>query len=478
MVLSIIPICFILFINCYIYVERISHNIKHGVYIMKTRIKHRHRRAANKTRRRHQIAISGCIYNRKQGWICVEIRGQAYERGFAHGYLLYKQLARLFECLPFKVKEDFKKTYEEYLEFSKEFISPVVRAKYPEFYNEIRGISDGAAKKGVKFPIEDLIAWNAYMTLYSYFVDGGSEKIDKCSAFIATGSSTKNGEIIMAHNTHCSFVDGQFFNIILRVIPDKNVSFKMQTAAGLISSTTDWFVTDAGIFGCETTIGGIKHKPRLMESPYFCRIREAMQYGHSIDDYFSIMKTDNAGDYSGSWLFGDIHTGEIARLELGVNKHVEERTKNGFYVGMNSPMNTALRINETDDLQHNNAKYSVGSRYIRLQQLLDCGNVTIESARKIISDHYDVYENRENPSIHTICKHPEIDGSGIEKPYAPKGAVDGKVISSRGSGTFYGRFGSSCGRAFSAKRHLKKHPEYKHYEGYIVDFPSYKWTTL
>jgi len=432
-----------------------------------------------RTRRSTKTHISGNVY-KKNGWFCAEIRGNAYERGFAHGYLLHKNLARLFECLPFKVKEDFKIKYKEYLKFSKEFITPVVRAKYPEYYNEIRGISDGAAKKRVIFPIDDLIAWNAYMTLYSYFVDGGSEKIEKCSAFIATGSSTKNGEIIMAHNTHCSFVDGQFFNIILRVIPEKGIPFKMQTAPGLISSTTDWFVTDAGIIGCETTIGGIKNKPRMLESPYFCRIREAMQYGKTIDDYFIIMKTNNAGDYSCSWLFGDINTGEIARLELGINNVLEERTNNGYYIGMNSPINDAFRINETDDTQHKNSKYSVGSRYIRLEQLLEKGGVTIDSSRKIISDHYDIYENKMKPSIHTICKHPELDGSGIEKPYAIRGAVDGKVVSSSMAqrGEFYGRFGSSCGRAFSIKQHIKNHPEYKEYAEFVVDFPSQDWTVL
>lgn len=438
----------------------------------------------NNTRRIHQKqrSISGHIIRRQEGWISAEIRGLPYERGFAHGFLLHKEIARVFYCLPFKVKEDFNKSYEDFLAFSREFVSPVVRTKYPEFYEEIRGIADGCAAESVSTSIEELIAWNAYMTLYSFFMEGGSEKIEKCSAFIATGSMTKNGEIIMAHNSHSSYVDAQFFNIILRIVPDKGIPFKMQTAAGLISSTTDWFITDAGLVGCETTISAVKHKPRILESPYFCRIRHAMQYGRSLEQYFSIMKTDNAGDYSGSWLFGDINTGEIARLELGVHGHVSEKTKNGYYYGMNSAMNTAFRMNETYDTQHNNPKYSVGSRAIRLKQLLERGGpkITAATARKIIADHYDVYENRIHPGIHTICKHVELDGSGIETPYAMRGAFDGKVLTSSmvHRGVFWARFGSSCGRKFSAAAHIKKHPEYKQYSDYIVDLPSYKWTVL
>lgn len=450
---------------------------------MKKTIKQKSNNRKTQRARCRDAKISGKIIEQKNGWISAEIRGEPYERGFAHGYLLYKSLARVFECLPFKVKEDFNKSYSEFLEFSREFVSPVVRAKYPEIYEEIHGICDGASARRTRqqrFTIDELIAWNAYMTLYSYFMDGGSEKIEKCSAFIATGSSTKNSEIIMAHNTHSSYVDAQFFNIILRVIPDKGIPFKMQTAAGLISSTTDWFITDAGIIGCETTISAIKHKPHIMSSPYFCRIRQAMQYGRTIDDYANIMRADNAGDYAGSWLFGDINTGEIARLELGINNNVFEKTKDGYYFGMNSAMNTAFRIKETLDVQHNNPLYSVGARAIRLEQLLGAGEITIEMARKIIADHYDVFENRVKPGIRTICKHVELDNTGIEKSYAMRGAFDGKVISSSMArrGVFWARFGSSCGRAFSARKHIAKHPEFKNYKGYIVDLPSYKWTVL
>lgn len=439
-----------------------------------------------KTIKHHNI-ISGKILHKKsrEGWIYIEIYGEAYERGFAHGYLLYKELLNILNILPFKVKKDFNKKYEEYLEFSREFISPVVKIKYPEFYEEIRGIYEGliSRSKNNKYSIEDLIAWNAYMTLYSFFKDGKSDnKIEKCSAFIATGSATKTGEIIMAHNTHCNFIEGQFFNIILNIIPANGIAFKMQTAPGLISSTTDWFISDAGIMGCETTISTIKNKPRLFESPYFCRIRRVMQYGKTIDDCFNIMKKDNAGDYSCSWLFGNINTGEIARLELGVNNYTEERTTDGYYIGMNSAMNTAFRINETKNLEHKNSKFSVGSRFIRLEELIGnkyYGKITVSVARKIIADHYDSFKNKIIPNSRSICKHSELDNTELN-PYSMSGAVDGKVVSSSmvKRGVFEARYGSSCGRIFSITEHIKKHPEFKEYLNYVSDFPSYKWIII
>lgn len=439
----------------------------------------------NKTQKQ-KIKINGRILQKysKEGWIYLEIYGEAYERGFAHGYLLYNELNYIFRCMPFIVKNDLDKEYNEFLKFSNEFIYPVVETKYPEFYKEINGIYNGAKSRGGKYPsIEELIAWNSYMSLYSYFKDGIIEDKQKCSAFIAVGSATKTGEIIMAHNSHSSFIEGQFYNIILCIKPLKGTTFKMQTAAGLISSTTDWFITDYGIMGCETTISGIKNKPRLFESPYFCRIRKAMQYGKTIDDYYHIMKIDNAGDYSCSWLFGDITTGEIARIEVGVNHITKETTKNGYFIGMNSAMNIEFRINETENLEHNNSKYSVGSRFIRLEQLLGTiykGKITVSNARKIIADHYDSYNNINQPNALSICKHCETDNSNIKIPYSMTGAFDGKVISSSlaKNGVFWARFGSACGRKFSVSNHIKKHPEFKKYLNYMKDFLPYKWVLL
>ena len=49
-----------------------------------------------------------------------------------------------------------------------------------------------------------------------------------------------------------------------------------------------------------------------------------MQYADSIDEWAEIMVKNNSGAYANSWLLGDIRTGEIARLELGLKQLPED----------------------------------------------------------------------------------------------------------------------------------------------------------
>ena len=123
-------------------------------------------------------------------------------------------------------------------------------------------------------------------------------------------------------------------NYILDVEPEKGNRILMQTCAGWIWSGTDFFITSAGIIGTETTIGGFL--PYENNYTIACRIRKAMQYGDTMDDYVKILLDGNSGDYANSWLFGDINTNEILRLELGLKYHNVERTKDGYFVGFNA----------------------------------------------------------------------------------------------------------------------------------------------
>ena len=43
---------------------------------------------------------------------------------------------------------------------------------------------------------------------------------------------------------------------------------------------------------------------------------------------------------------------------------------------------------------------------------------------------------------------------------------------------FWGRFGSGCGRKFSVKKHMREHPEYKHWQPFTEDFKGEKWIKI
>ncbi len=442
---------------------------------------------ANKTKK--NVKINGKI-KKKNGWKIVEIYGKPFERGFAHGYLLASDLLRVQKVLPFIVKEQLNTDFNSYLKISNEIILPIVENKYPEFFEEIKGISYGAKKAGVIISVEYLISWNAYLSLYSYYNDGKNKNdISKktpetrqmrCSAFIACGNATETGEIVMAHNTHSDFASGQILNIILHVHPFTGNSFSMQTTPGYICSSSDWFITEKGIIGCETTISDINYKP-LFGSPYFCRIRQLMQYSNTLNDCVKILSDDNAGDYACSWLLGDVKNGEIMLFELGLNVFNIEKKNDGYFFGMNVPVDPILRNIETNNNDYDDTSTSVGSRNKRFEYLLGNkykGKINLENAKKIISDHYDCFLNKNKRNHRSICRHDELDDEPSKINL--NGSIDGKIVNTEMAlnGVFLGKFGSSCGRVFNLNKFIKNKTNFKKWETVLENIDNNEWTLL
>jgi hypothetical protein len=422
--------------------------------------------------------VNGKIIDKKEGWIIAHIYGEPFDRGFAHGYLLKNELERVLHVLPFIVKEQLEIPFDEYMKKSNQWIKPIVKTDFPEYYRELEGISKGCGMS--RITVDFLIAWNAFLTLYSYYKDGQQER---CSAFIACGNATENRDIVMCHNTHSDFATGQLLNVVLYITPNTGSPFVMQTSAGFIASTADWFLCATGIIGCETTISNIKYKPE-MGTPYFCRIRQAMQYATTFDDFTKIMSDKNAGDYACSWLLGDIRKNEIMLFELGLNVSNMRRTFNGVFYGMNSAIDYSLRTHETTDNDFLDIQTSSGSRNYRLNYLLNdkyYGKITPSIGKKIMSDHYDVYLNKNVLNSRGICKHTELDGEPQNRePYYPYGCTDTKIVNSLMASklTFLGRIGCGCGRAFHINDFIREHPEYKAWKTVLGNMPRRKWTTI
>jgi hypothetical protein len=338
--------------------------------------------------------------------------------------------------------------------------------EWNDIFDEMRGISAGS-----ETPLEMLIAWNMFLSMneiYESNTDG-----QRCSAFIATGSKTRDGQIIMAHNTHCDYSIGFISNIVLYIYPEDRIPFVMQTVPGLVSSSTDWFISGSGIIGCETTIANIKYKPDFDTGvPYFFRIRKAMETGQTLDDYVAIMIKQNAGDYACSWLFGDIKSGEILRLELAKNTHGVERTHDGVFYGMNSVFTKSIVDKEiTDDSEFSDISKSIGCRNQRLKELLS-HTLDLEFAKEILADHYDCLTLTSKKGIRGICKHKECESG---RDFNISGAVDGKVVDSSLAKQmrFIGRMGSSCGRVFNKANY----PDGA-WKKVTPNMPKHEWTTI
>ena len=335
----------------------------------------------------------------KNGWVYISVKGDPEERGYAYGYLCAKEFKQIQAMLKFNMLESYGQDWEYFIKEINNDFKDMTKKEFPEFYDEMEGIANGCSAAGTKTNIDEILAWNFYCSIpywYSTKTEGHIGKEggarDKCSAFMAVGDDyTEDGKIVCAHNSFADFIDGQYSNVVLDLNPSKGYRFIMQTSPCWIWSGTDIFVTAKGIIGTETTIGGFM--PYEKNIPIGYRIRKAMQYGDTLDDYVSILLEGNSGDYANSWLFGDTNTNEILRIELGLKYHNVERTKNGVFIGFNAPYDPRIRNLECNNSGFYDIRRHQGARLVRLNELMDThkGKINIEIAKKIIADHYDVY---------------------------------------------------------------------------------------
>ena len=436
--------------------------------------------------------IKNGLSYKTNGWTYISIKGTPRERGFAHGYLVAEDFKKIQEMMRFSVYEDTGKHWDFFVEAGKTALKPTIIKHFHEFYEEMEGIAAGCNAAGTKTTIDEIIAWNNYITLLDSWYPSQSGKAlgheggakDRCSAFIANGDYTEDGKIVIAHNSFTEFMDGQYYYVILDIKPTTGHRILMQCQPCSIWSGTDVFITSKGMMGTETTIGGFN----AYENNYTisCRIRKAMQYGNSLDDYVKILLDGNSGDYANTWLIGDIHTNEIMALELGLKYHDVKKTKNGYFYGCNVAFSPEIRNLECSDTGFCDVRRHQGSRQVRIPDLIaeNKGKINIEIAKRIIADHYDVYLEKVNPCSRTICSHYELDAREYmsdparPKPFQPRGAVDGAAMDTASAKKmgFYMRWGSSCGTPFNAAEFCNKHRQWGFLKSYLHDRPEEPWT--
>uniref|UniRef100_A0A6C0KPL0 Uncharacterized protein n=1 Tax=viral metagenome TaxID=1070528 RepID=A0A6C0KPL0_9ZZZZ len=452
---------------------------------------------------KNMIKVKNGIRYDKNGWVYISIKGNAFDRGFAYGELIKADMKKVKKILEFVIFNDYGVEWLFFVECCRKYYSPKIKENFAEFYTEMEGFA-----KGSNMSVDEIVAWNNYFTLTENFWanlpeeesiavrgnikstmgsrEGGGSQQERCSAFIANGEWTKDGKIVMAHNNFSNFIDGQLAKYVIDLNPTEGKRILMVSFPGWIWSGTDFFVTSAGILGTETTIGGfIAYQNNI---PISCRIRNAMQYGNTLDDYQTMLLDGNSGDYANSWLFGDTNTNEIMRIELGLRFHNIERTKNGYFIGFNAPYDPRIRNLECINTGFDDIRRHQGARRVRLTELMNKwkGHLNIDLAQQIIADHYDVYLNKENPCSRTCCSHYELDAREFmsdpsrPKPFQPRGALDGNVCDSTMAKnmSFSLRWGSSCGMPFIKDKFCDENPEWDYLRNYLEDRPMEPWTTF
>ena len=496
---------------------------------MKTLTNKRNNKSNNVTRKRKKRSDRD-----NDGWLRITIRGAPYERGVSHGKQIVsadpERFTRMFSVFDFIYRQSYGRDIEFFYGLCDDFYKGIIKRRFPKIFREMEGIAAGAG-----LDVRQVILINVYMSIpYFYthmlrYIDtpkyrkkyadvirdehaiAGNpaalsaraarldEFKDRCSLIMAVGEGwTKDGGIVCGHSSFSNFLDAQFCNVILRIEPEAGDGFPMvmQSMPGGVFSMTDFFVTGAGIVGSETTIRGFN--AFRLRDPICCRIRECMQYGKTLEEYAERLQKRNSGDYACSWMFGDVGSADgggkprIMRVELGLNYVNIETTCDGVFIGFNSVYDERIRKIECSRVLSSKAAIgndpadedgvhditsSIGNRRVQLEKLAEKyrGRIDATVAKRILADHFDNHLGKTAANSRTVCKHAYADASGA--PFKPVGAYDAKIADSAliRRMSFLAHMGPPCGTPFSVKEHMKKHPQWKDWAEYLVDFPRRGW---
>ena len=438
--------------------------------------------------------LEGSYRFERGGWTYVHLQGSPEQIGFQHGYLLAPEIADFYHVLKVESEHSTRRDWQFFRDAGRTILWPQID---PEYQKELQGIAAGVAAHGDNLDLWDIVAMNGQIELTQYYVPwldkeqhAANAALDpkapgNCSAFIATGSYTKGGKIVIAHSNWSSYADGSRWVIVFDIQPSQGHRVLMDGAPGYITSADDFGINDAGIMVTETTISqfvGWNSKGK----PEFMRSRKALQYANSIDDYIATMLEGNNGGYANDWLIGDRKTGEIAYLELGLKHTPVWRKKDGYFLSSNFARDPGLIRDETEGFDPDDKSSSPNARHERWQELMQAnkGKIDVPMAEEFLADHEDTFLKERKPDQRSLCGHVDAAKEGVAiwdwPAFYPGGAVQGKATDSDMAAkmSFVGRTGHPCGEDFLAKPFLAAHPEYSWQSSILRDMKSGPWTTF
>jgi hypothetical protein len=450
------------------------------------------RAAAQRQSGENDPRLAGAYRFEDGGWIYVHLEGDPGTIGFQHGYVLGPEIEDGFTAVSSGMMHETQRDWEFFRKAAREMLWPKIDEEYQQ---ELRGIVEGLhARTNSKLDIDDIVAMNAFEELPDYYVPwyNKQEKAahapnlkspGNCSAFVATGSWTKDGKIVMAHNNWTNYANGERWRIVFDIAPKSGHRILMDGFPGVIASDDDFGINDDGMMVTETTITQFEGWDPNGKAE-FVRARKALQYAGSIDEYTKIMLEGNNGGYANDWLLGDSKTGEIAQLELGLKAYKLWRTKDGALAGSNWARDPKVMREDTPQFEPNNLETSPNARRVRWEELLkqNKGKIDVTLAEKMLGDHIDSYHQRPETNERTLCGHVDSSRRGVDvwgwAPYFPGGAVQAKATDSSMTKEMrlVARAGHPCGEDFLVKPFLAAHPEYAWQAAYLHDMKAGPWT--
>lgn len=429
-----------------------------------------------------QQLLAGASVKAQDGWIVADLSGTPYQIGFQNGYLTA-------QSSHYWIHDDLGGPGNPYRVRSETIARRYIWQWVPDRYQaELRGIAAGMHAAG--YPMDslwDVVAANAacdqyvYAKLYRRDMQRSGESAaaaaafaksrsagalalaarrrlngEHCSAFVATGDATTDGQPVMGHNTWYAYHDNFMYNVMFFVHPDKGYDFTYQAAGGQIWSGEDWYENSTGLLLCETTIGDNVSDPH--RSPIFVRARQAIQFDSTVAQVVHTFTHSSNGAYANEWLIADA-SGKIASLQLGCNAWDLHTKTNGMFGSCNYTWGENILAEAYGHPRHPGIE---PARWIRWRQLKaqNYGTIDVSVGQAMLSDTYDVRMKKDWPDGRTLCGECE-HGAGVSSvKYSGEwdwGAYDGKVATvamAQNGLQVQARWGHPNGESFDSTRFL------------------------
>ncbi|HJZ85309.1 MAG TPA: C45 family peptidase [Polyangia bacterium] len=436
--------------------------------------------------------LHGASRRDREGWTFVHLEGTPERMGFQHGYLLADEIDGVVASMRATVRYETERDWQFFRATAQRIFWPRVP---DDLRAEIRGLVAGLRARGKRLDEWDLVAENAYLEIAWYYVPSLKRGAPvprppvrrvppgSCSAFVATGSWTRGGKVVMGHNNWVGYWLGRAWTVLFDLAPARGHHFVMDGLPGLVHSGDDFYISDAGLMITETTIAEANQFDRL-GVPEFVRARRAIQLADSIEAWVETMSRDSNGAYANDWLIGDRKSGDIAQLSNGLHNQRTVRLHDGFFVGANFGADPKLVAEETNYRARPDS--SMEARRRRWMDLMreNKGDIDVEAAKHFLADHFDVVTQTERPSSRTLCGHGDLDPDPRpewhEAAFQPTGAVTSKATDSDLAAqlALWVAAGHACGLRFDAAAFLRAHPEFGWQKTVLRDLPGAPWALV
>ena len=103
----------------------------------------------------------------KNGWIYLSTKGTPKERGYANGFLMAPELKNVFKMLDFNFMYGSGYSLNFFSEVISGLYGPQIKENYPEYYEEMEGVQEGAKANHTNLSLADIIMWNCYLSIDS-----------------------------------------------------------------------------------------------------------------------------------------------------------------------------------------------------------------------------------------------------------------------------------------------------------------------